>query len=160
MDLQPFEAESFPGSAACGSPVTLLWRRHRGPLPTRTLMLHRKNVNWWSVFPQFSRRLQMHPSAAQVLQDQRLQMLFRRLPPSTLLRLKTTKYTRNPRGPNSPSHNGQFQVRPISTHQGRKDMPSDSPARRWEYVKQFERPDELLPNTWIVVRVDGRGFTK
>jgi tRNA(His) guanylyltransferase len=31
---------------------------------------------------------------------------------------------------------------------------------RFEYVKGFERPDPLLPNTWIVVRVDGRGFTK
>lgn len=38
--------------------------------------------------------------------------------------------------------------------------PSDSSARRWEYVKQFEQPDQLLPNTWIVVRIDGRGFTK
>lgn len=36
----------------------------------------------------------------------------------------------------------------------------DSPARRWEYVKQFEQPDQLLPNTWVVVRIDGRGFTK
>ncbi|KAH8744885.1 Thg1 C terminal domain-containing protein [Diaporthe sp. PMI_573] len=31
---------------------------------------------------------------------------------------------------------------------------------RWEYVKQFEQPDQLLPNTWVVVRIDGRGFTK
>ncbi|KAI1495583.1 putative tRNAHis guanylyltransferase [Biscogniauxia marginata] len=31
---------------------------------------------------------------------------------------------------------------------------------RFEYVKQFEQPDLLLPNTWIVVRIDGRGFTK
>ena len=31
---------------------------------------------------------------------------------------------------------------------------------RFEYVKQFEQPDNLLPNTWIVVRIDGRGFTK
>ncbi|KAK3310242.1 Thg1 C terminal domain-containing protein, partial [Chaetomium strumarium] len=30
---------------------------------------------------------------------------------------------------------------------------------RYEYVKQFEQPDKLLPNTWIVIRVDGRGFT-
>lgn len=27
-------------------------------------------------------------------------------------------------------------------------------------MKQFELPDQLLPNTWIVVRIDGRGFTK
>ncbi|KAK4136584.1 tRNAHis guanylyltransferase [Trichocladium antarcticum] len=31
---------------------------------------------------------------------------------------------------------------------------------KFEYVKQFEQPDNLLPNTWIVVRIDGRGFTK
>ena len=31
---------------------------------------------------------------------------------------------------------------------------------RFEYVKQFEQSDILLPNTWIVVRIDGRGFSK
>ncbi|KAI1459490.1 tRNA guanylyltransferase [Annulohypoxylon moriforme] len=31
---------------------------------------------------------------------------------------------------------------------------------RFEYVKQFEQIDNLLPNTWVVVRIDGRGFTK
>ncbi|KAI1743381.1 tRNA guanylyltransferase [Xylaria scruposa] len=31
---------------------------------------------------------------------------------------------------------------------------------RFEYVKQFEQSDNLLPNTWIVIRIDGRGFTK
>ncbi|KAG9256049.1 tRNA guanylyltransferase [Emericellopsis atlantica] len=31
---------------------------------------------------------------------------------------------------------------------------------RFEYVRNFEQPDPLLPNTWIVVRVDGRAFTK
>ncbi|KAL4787465.1 Thg1 C terminal domain-containing protein [Aspergillus varians] len=31
---------------------------------------------------------------------------------------------------------------------------------KYEYVKAFEQPDTLLPNTWIVVRVDGRGFHK
>jgi tRNA(His) guanylyltransferase len=31
---------------------------------------------------------------------------------------------------------------------------------RYEYVKTFEQPDTLLPNTWIVVRIDGRGFHK
>lgn len=31
---------------------------------------------------------------------------------------------------------------------------------RFEYVKAFEQPDVLLPNTWVVVRIDGRGFTK
>ncbi|KAJ5711809.1 hypothetical protein N7488_005965 [Penicillium malachiteum] len=31
---------------------------------------------------------------------------------------------------------------------------------KYEYVKDFEQPDPLLPNTWIVVRIDGRGFHK
>lgn len=31
---------------------------------------------------------------------------------------------------------------------------------RYEYVRQFEQPDALLANTWIVVRIDGRGFSK
>ncbi|KAK2073876.1 hypothetical protein P8C59_008120 [Phyllachora maydis] len=31
---------------------------------------------------------------------------------------------------------------------------------KFEYVRDFEQPDKLLPNTWIVVRIDGRGFTK
>ncbi|QDS70893.1 hypothetical protein FKW77_006197 [Venturia effusa] len=29
---------------------------------------------------------------------------------------------------------------------------------QYEYVKAFERDEVLLPNTWIVVRIDGRGF--
>lgn len=29
---------------------------------------------------------------------------------------------------------------------------------RFEYVKFFEKDDTLLPNTWILVRLDGRGF--
>lgn len=33
-------------------------------------------------------------------------------------------------------------------------------STRYEYVKDFEQPDILLPNTWIVVRIDGRGFHK
>lgn len=31
---------------------------------------------------------------------------------------------------------------------------------KFEYVREFEQPDYLLRNTWIVVRVDGRAFTK
>lgn len=31
---------------------------------------------------------------------------------------------------------------------------------KFEYVRNFEQTDFLLPNTWIVVRVDGRAFTK
>ena len=33
-------------------------------------------------------------------------------------------------------------------------------TNRYEYVRFFEQPDTLLPNTWIIVRIDGRGFTK
>lgn len=29
---------------------------------------------------------------------------------------------------------------------------------RYEYVKQFEQSDRMLPQCWIVVRLDGRGF--
>ncbi|XP_045190059.2 probable tRNA(His) guanylyltransferase isoform X1 [Mercenaria mercenaria] len=29
---------------------------------------------------------------------------------------------------------------------------------KFEYVKQFESEDKLLPNCWIVVRIDGKGF--
>ncbi|CAI6339880.1 unnamed protein product [Periconia digitata] len=31
---------------------------------------------------------------------------------------------------------------------------------RYGYVRAYEQPDILLPNTYIVVRIDGRGFTK
>ena len=31
---------------------------------------------------------------------------------------------------------------------------------KYEYVKQFEADDKLLPNAWIVVRVDGKAFHK
>ena len=31
---------------------------------------------------------------------------------------------------------------------------------RFEYVRNFELPDPLVPNTYIVVRIDGRGFHK
>lgn len=31
---------------------------------------------------------------------------------------------------------------------------------RFEYVKKFELPDPALPGTYMVVRIDGRGFTK
>ena len=31
---------------------------------------------------------------------------------------------------------------------------------RFEYVKQYECHSELLKNTYIVIRVDGKGFTK
>lgn len=31
---------------------------------------------------------------------------------------------------------------------------------RFEYVKKFEIDDQILPHCWIVVRLDGKGFTK
>ena len=31
---------------------------------------------------------------------------------------------------------------------------------RYAYVKAFERDERLLPDCWIVLRVDGRGFSK
>ncbi|GFR47391.1 hypothetical protein Agub_g9107 [Astrephomene gubernaculifera] len=31
---------------------------------------------------------------------------------------------------------------------------------KYEYVKQYELDDTLLPGCWIVVRIDGKGFTK
>jgi tRNA(His) guanylyltransferase len=36
--------------------------------------------------------------------------------------------------------------------------PSKMAKSKYEYVKHFEMPDPLLPNTWLVVRVDGRSF--
>lgn len=56
------------------------------------------------------------------------------------------------------THDGKLQVRKATflTPTSR----ADDQISRFEYVKQFEQPDSLLPNTWIVVRIDGRGFTK
>lgn len=31
---------------------------------------------------------------------------------------------------------------------------------KFEYVKQYESQDKLLPSTYVVVRIDGKGFTK
>ena len=31
---------------------------------------------------------------------------------------------------------------------------------KWEYVKDFEINDSIIPNVYIVIRIDGRGFTK
>ncbi|KAL2039278.1 hypothetical protein N7G274_007946 [Stereocaulon virgatum] len=36
----------------------------------------------------------------------------------------------------------------------------DMANSRYEYVKAFEQTTILLPNTYIVVRIDGRGFHK
>jgi len=34
------------------------------------------------------------------------------------------------------------------------------PLNRFEYTRTFETPDSLLPSTYIVIRIDGRGFHK
>jgi tRNA(His) 5'-end guanylyltransferase len=31
---------------------------------------------------------------------------------------------------------------------------------KFEYVKNFESDEKLLPECWIVVRIDGKGFTR
>ena len=31
---------------------------------------------------------------------------------------------------------------------------------KFEYVKKYEADDSLLPNSWIVIRIDGKGFHK
>ncbi len=31
---------------------------------------------------------------------------------------------------------------------------------KYEYVRNYELPDPLLPGCWVVVRLDGKGFTK
>lgn len=31
---------------------------------------------------------------------------------------------------------------------------------KFEYVKEFESPDNCLPNCWIVVRIDGKNFSR
>lgn len=42
-------------------------------------------------------------------------------------------------------------------YRGRRGSMANS---KYEYVKQYEFDDRLLPGCWIVVRVDGKGFTK
>jgi tRNA(His) guanylyltransferase len=31
---------------------------------------------------------------------------------------------------------------------------------RFTYVRDFELADKVLPNTWMLVRIDGKGFHK
>lgn len=38
--------------------------------------------------------------------------------------------------------------------------PLNMAKSKFEYVRTFEAEDRCLPNTWIVVRVDGKGFHK
>lgn len=43
----------------------------------------------------------------------------------------------------------------------RRNISSTSMAKsKFEYVKEFERDEHCLPNCWIVVRIDGRNFSK
>jgi len=46
-----------------------------------------------------------------------------------------------------------------------RTLVQDSPKRRmacsrFEYVKSFEQDDSILPNVWIVIRIDGKKFHK
>ena len=36
--------------------------------------------------------------------------------------------------------------------------PFDMAGSRWAYVRNFELPDTLLPNTFILLRIDGHAF--
>lgn len=31
---------------------------------------------------------------------------------------------------------------------------------RYEYVREFEADDRILPNCWLVIRIDGKAFHK
>lgn len=37
---------------------------------------------------------------------------------------------------------------------------SNMAKSKYEYVKEFELEDKILPNSWFVVRIDGKGFHK
>jgi tRNA(His) guanylyltransferase len=52
-------------------------------------------------------------------------------------------------------HHGKFEASVAHRH----DF-SNLIVFRYEYVKSFETSENLLPNTWIAVRIDGRGFHK
>lgn len=41
-----------------------------------------------------------------------------------------------------------------------KEKETSMANSKYEYVKAFEHTDNLLPHTWIVIRVDGRAFTR
>lgn len=53
-------------------------------------------------------------------------------------------------------HHGEFQAGGPKQYQGNLLIVHN----RFEYVRHFEREEYLLPNTWVVVRIDGRGFHK
>jgi hypothetical protein len=60
----------------------------------------------------------------------------------------------------SVSRNGKFKVCPVLRGPMVRAMSLTEHVSRYEYVRNFERDEFLLPNTWIVVRIDGRGFHK
>ena len=51
-------------------------------------------------------------------------------------------------------------IAPSSTTQRAIPIAIPMAKSKYEYVKQFELDDKLLPECWIVIRVDGRGFTR
>ncbi|XP_035898434.1 probable tRNA(His) guanylyltransferase [Anopheles stephensi] len=46
----------------------------------------------------------------------------------------------------------------LAKHSARSFQSSAMALSRFEYVKQFEQEEKLLPNCWVVVRIDGKGF--
>ncbi|XP_049543641.1 probable tRNA(His) guanylyltransferase [Anopheles darlingi] len=53
---------------------------------------------------------------------------------------------------------GNFRTRAASASKRSFHCAFTMALSRFEYVKQFEQEDKLLPNSWIVVRIDGKGF--
>lgn len=52
-------------------------------------------------------------------------------------------------------------VRELNILFSRRFFKSTAMAKsKYEYVKTFESDDKILPNSWIVVRLDGKNFTK
>ena len=78
-----------------------------------------------------------------------------RRPPSQGARPKTTRPRRRREGPveRGAPQRGRDGPRGL---EDRADMANS----RFEYVKGFEQDDALLPGCWIVVRLDGRSFTR
>jgi hypothetical protein len=73
-------------------------------------------------------------------------------------RLKTIQPTFEPA-----KHRGKLSIAwndfPSTTYHKSINV-ADMAKSRFEYVRNFELPDQLLQGTFIVVRVDGRGFHK
>lgn len=79
----------------------------------------------------------------------------------TTLELPFSERIRHLTSKSSRSNNGELKVSfEISKKEKKKNIVQLLKEHRFEYVKSFEQPDVLLPNTWIVVRIDGRGFHK